>query len=141
MGPLWKRVDAGPREWDGSVSGKVLQAGADVVAEELDVEAGEVRYVGLEFAQGGGEEAGRAEGVVAAEVVEGDSDLNEALQEGFFRLGGVEPDAFPGFMGFRSTRRRCSRGWPSAGGALDPIEGHGRSSDSGQVAERCLRIR
>ena len=38
--------------------------------------------VGFEFAQGGGEEAGGAEGVVAAEVVEGDGDLDE-------RLGGI----------------------------------------------------
>jgi hypothetical protein len=47
----------------------------------------------------GGEEAGGAQEVIAAEVVEGDGGLDEGLEEELFGLRGVEPDALPGFVG------------------------------------------
>jgi hypothetical protein len=87
-------LDAG---W-GLVRVEGLQALADVVAEESDVDGAEVGGVGFEFAEGGVEEARGAEGIVALKVVEGDCDLNEGLQEELFGLGGVEPDALPCFV-------------------------------------------
>ena len=99
--------------------------GADVVAEEGDVEGGEVGWVGFEFAEGGGEQAGGAEGVRALQVVEGDGDLDEALEEGFFGLRGGEPDALPGFVGGEELSGVVVA---EALGerALGPVEGHVR---------------
>jgi len=42
----------------------------------------------------------RAGPIAALIMVEGGRDLDEALQECFFRLGGSEPNFFPIFMGF-----------------------------------------
>jgi hypothetical protein len=92
-------MDAGWGDWVGGVGGEQLQAVADVVAEVGHVDVGESGWVRFEFAEGGGEEAGGAEGIFAVKVVEGDGDLDEALQEGFLGLGGVEPDGFPVFVG------------------------------------------
>ncbi len=90
--------------WRGELCGRRIgaeefEAGADVVAKEGDVEVGEGGWVGFELAESRSEEAGGAEEVVAAEVVEGDGGLDEGLEEELFGLGRSEPDAFPGFVG------------------------------------------
>jgi hypothetical protein len=78
---------------------KGFEALVDIVAELGDVDVGEVGWVGFELAESGGEEAGGAEAVLAAEVMHGDGGLDEGLQEELFGLGGGEPDALPGFVG------------------------------------------
>lgn len=72
---------------------------ADVVAEDGHVDTAEVGWVALELAEGGVEEALGPEGIVAMQVVKSDCNLDQTLEEGFFWLGGGEPDAFPGLVG------------------------------------------
>jgi len=117
------RMDAGRGGLVGGIGVERVQAVADVVAEEGGVDAAEGGGVGFEFAEGGGEEAGGAERVRALEVVEGDSDLDEALQEGLFGLRGSEPEGFPGFVGGKEF---SSIVVPEALGerAVGPVEGH-----------------
>jgi hypothetical protein len=57
------------------------------------------RWVGVEAAERVGEEAMGAEEVVAALVLEGCGDLDEALQERLVGGGSGEPDGFPGLVG------------------------------------------
>jgi hypothetical protein len=96
----------------------------DVAEEENDVEVGEVGRVGIEFVQGGGEQAGRAEGVVAAEVMHGYGDLNEGLEEEFFGLRRDEPDGLPVLV--RGEELGCVVAAQAFGqGAVGPIECHG----------------
>jgi len=103
--------------------GKQFEAVADVVAELGDGEAPEVGWAGLEAAEGVLQHAFRAEEVAAAEVFEGGGDLDDALQEGLFRLGGGEPNQFPGFV-----RGEVLAGVVAAEAfgefALGPVEGH-----------------
>jgi hypothetical protein len=136
-----EKVDAGWGELGGrGVGGEGVEAVADVVAEEGDVEGGEVGWVGLEFAEGGGEEAGGAEGVRALEVVEGDGDLYEGLQEELFGFGRGEPDALPVFVGgevFSGVVVVEAFGE----GAVRPVKGHGRSlAEAEQIGGRQKRI-
>lgn len=126
-----ERVNAGRAELDGGWGcGEGMEAVADVVAEEVDGDAAKCGRVGLEFAQGGGQEAGGAQGVLALEVMEGDGDLDEALQECLFGLRCEEPDALPGFVGFEEAcsvvvaQAFCER-------AVDPVEGHRRTVRAG----------
>lgn len=92
-------MDAGRGELGGGISGEGVEAGADVFAEGAGRDAAEGGGVGFEFAEGGSEEAGGAEAVVALEVVKGDGDLDEALQESLLGLRGGEPHTLPGFVG------------------------------------------
>lgn len=125
--PLPKRVEA----WRGKVSGrqvgaKEFEAGADVVAEEGDVEVGEGGRVGFELAKGGGEEAGGTEEVAAAEVVEGYGGLDEGLEEELFGLGSGEPDTLPGLVRVEEV---CGvvEAQAFGEGAVGPVECHRRS--------------
>jgi hypothetical protein len=78
----YSRVDSGGRELSGGwVGGEGVQIGADVVAQEGDGDLAEIGRVGFELAQGGGEEAGGADGVVALEMMVGDGDLDKGLEE------------------------------------------------------------
>jgi len=125
------------------VGGEGVEVGAEVVAEEGDVEGGEVGWVGREFGKGGGEQAGGAEGVRAAEVVEGDGDLDEGLEEELFRLRGGEPDGFPGFVGGEVFGGVVVA---EAGGerAVGPVEGHGDGREEERnteiLSEKLLRM-
>ena len=137
------RVDAGWRKWGGGVGGEGLEAGADVVAEGGGGDAAEVGRVGREFAEGGGEETGGAEGVRALEVVEGDGDLDESLEEELFGLRGVEPDALPGFVGgeeFGGVVVAEALGERAVG----PVEGHGDGREEERnteiLSEKLLRM-
>lgn len=109
----------------------MCEGGADVVAEESDVERGEGWSVGFEFAQGCGEQAGGAEVVVAMKVVEGDGDLDEALEEDFFGLRGGEPDTLPGLVSLEELAGAVEAE-AFCEGALGPVEGHGMSLSSGE---------
>jgi hypothetical protein len=75
--------------------------------------------------EGGGEEAGGSDEVVALKVMEGDGDLDEGLEEELFGLGRGEPDALPGFVGGEELGgvvvAQALGEW-----AVRPVEGHGR---------------
>ena len=127
------------RGWGG---GEGVEAGADVVAEERDVDGGEVGWVGFELAEGGGKQAGGTEGIVALEVVEGDGDLNEGLEEELFGLRGGEPDGLPGFVGGEeSTGVVLAEAFGER--AVGPVEGHvfGRKERTTEIlSEKPLRM-
>ena len=75
-------MDSGGGELSaGGVGGEGVQVGTVVVAEERDGDLAEIGWVGFELAEGGGQEASGADGVVALEVVMGDGDLDEGLEE------------------------------------------------------------
>jgi hypothetical protein len=68
------------------------------VQEEVRADALVGGQVGLEFAEALVELAGCAEGVVALVVVEGDSEVDEALEEGAVRLSGGCPEFLEDFV-------------------------------------------
>jgi len=123
-----EQLDPGRRNLGaGLVSGEKLNAFTDVAPQQGDVERREVAWVRLELAEGGGKQPAGPERVRALKVVEGDGDLDQALEEQLLRLRGGEPDAFPGFVrgeelaGVVMTQPLGER-------AVDPIEGHGTES-------------
>jgi hypothetical protein len=67
---------------DGSAGGEDLQAFADVVTEQVQVESAKGGWQRVEAAERGGEQARDSEGIVAALVFQRGGDLNDALQEG-----------------------------------------------------------
>src|ERR1017187_1625227 len=95
-----ERPDAGRGELrDGSASGEDLQALADVVTEQVQVQSAKGGRQRVEAAERGGEQARDSEGIVATLVFQRGGDLNDALQEGLLRLRRREPDTLPGFVG------------------------------------------
>ncbi len=68
-------------------------------AEGGELDAAEVGRVGVETAQGAGEQRDGSGAVAALEVVEGGCDLDERLEEVLLGLREGEPDGFPVLMG------------------------------------------
>jgi hypothetical protein len=136
-------ADAGRHElWNGSTSGEDLQALADVVAEQVQVQSAKGWRQRVEAAERGAEQARDSEGIVATLVFERGGDLNDALQEGLLRLGRREPDALPGFVGGEELAGSVTA---QAFGerALGPIEGHalGRQERNTEIlSEKPLRM-
>jgi hypothetical protein len=73
------------------------------------------------------------------EVVEGDGDLDEALEEELLGLRGGEPDALPGLVGFEELAGAVEAE-AFCEGAVGPVEGHGMSLSSGAVGGAMRKI-
>jgi len=74
------------------------QTAGAIAQEEVRANAAAGGQVGLEFAEALVELAGGSEGVLALVVVEGDGEVDEALEECAIRFGGGRPEFLEDFV-------------------------------------------
>jgi hypothetical protein len=73
----------------------------DSHAKWRNYNAGKDLWIPVQTAQGRSHQGNRSRAVTALKMVEGSSDLDQPLQESFFRLLRREPHWFPMFVGFK----------------------------------------
>ncbi len=76
----------------------------DLLPERIEIDAAMVGRIGRQVPEGTFQQGSAANMVSFGMVMQGDSDLDQALEKLTLRLGGCPPDIFQDFVGFKEVR-------------------------------------
>jgi len=116
-----------------------LQALAYVVAEQREGNPSEARWIAVETLERRLQQQHGSQRIVALQVMERRSHLDQPLQKRLLRLGRTQPHAFPGLMcGKELARIVQSQAFRQ--GAFAPIECHNQRAEDYKLARSSIDV-